>query len=194
VPDGGAGIALGQVGVTATDLSLDTGPSEKNRDARGSEGGFNDQLFLANTNTVFALGTVDQQPITDKLAFNGNASFASDRHTIDSEPDARLSKGESSRLLGSVVNENRTYKATVDEHRSAIGDRPIGVSNVDVSADPSTPSGERAITELDILDAERLSFISLQPLPGLIGQQNGLIGVPSPLQCCIRIGPEREPK
>jgi hypothetical protein len=77
------------------------------------------------------------------------------------------------------VNENRTYKATVDEHRSAIGDRPIGVSNVDGSADPSTPSGEWAITELDVLDAEKLSLVSFQPLPGLIGQRNGIVELPS---------------
>ena len=45
--------ALGQVGVTATDLSLhDKGSSEKNRYARGSEGGFNDQLLMTNTRPV----------------------------------------------------------------------------------------------------------------------------------------------
>lgn len=178
MPNGSAGIALGQVGVTATDLSLDTGSSEKNRDARGSEGGFNDQLFLANTNTVFALGTVDQQPITDKLAFNGNASFASDRHSIDAEPDAGLTEGESTSLLRSVVNESRTTEATVNEHGSMVGDSPIGVADFDVSSDLSAPGGERAITELNVLNAEKLSLVLLQPLSGLIGQQNRLVGVP----------------
>jgi hypothetical protein len=59
-----------------------------------------------------------------------------------------------------------------------IGDRPIGVSNIDVSANPSTPSGERAITELDVLNAESLALVSLQPLPGLIGQRNGVVDSP----------------
>jgi hypothetical protein len=67
VPDGSAGIALGQVGVTATDLSLDKGSSEKNRDARGSEGGFYDQLFSPNTNLLMALNSQEQQPTSDEL-------------------------------------------------------------------------------------------------------------------------------
>jgi hypothetical protein len=184
VPDGVAGVSFGQIGITATDLALDKGAgaslkySEANRDTRGSEGGFNDQLFFANTNTVFALGTVDQQPITDKFALNGNASFASDRHSVNAKPNAGLTEGESASVLGSVVNENRSMEAAVNEHGSMVGDSPIGIADFDVSSDLSAPGSERAIAELDILNAERLSLISLQLLPGLIVQQNGLVGVP----------------
>lgn len=185
-------------GITATDLSLDKGAgaslkySEADRDTRGSEGGFNDQLFLANTNTVFALGTVDQQPITDKLAFNGNTSLAANRHTVDTEPDAGLAEGERAGFLGSVVNENIAMKTDIDEHGPTIGDRPIDVSNFDVSPDLPAPGGEGTVAEFDVLNAERLSLVSLQPLPGLVGQQNGLVGVPSLLRCCIRIGSGQE--
>ena len=148
---------------------------------------------LRTPTRFFALGTVDQQPITYKLAFNGNVSFASDRHTVDTEPDARLGEGESAVFLSSVVNENIAMETNIHEHWPAIGDGSIGVSNVDFSSDLSAPGGERAIAELDILNAERLSLISLQPLPGLIGQQNGLVGVPPPLRCCIRFGSEQGP-
>ncbi len=194
VPEGSAGVALGQIGITATDLSLDKGAgaslkySEADRDTRGSEGGFNDQLFLANTNTVFTLGTVDQQPITDKLALNGNASFASDRHTVNAKPNAGLTEGESASLLRSIVNESRTTEATVNEHGSMVGDSPIGIADLDVSSDLPVPGSKGTVAEFDVLNNKKLSLISLQFLPGLVGQQNGLVGVPPPLQCCIRFG------
>ena len=190
VPDGGAGVAFGQLGVTATDLSLATGPSEKNRDARGSEGGFNDQLFFANTNTVFALRTVDQQPITDKLAFNGNASFASDRHAIDAQPDTGLNDGESARLLRSIVNENIAMETNIHEHGSVIGDRAIGVADFDVSSDLPAPGGEGTVAEFDVLNLQKVSLVPLVQLPTLLGHGNGLVGAP-PLQCCIRFGSKR---
>ena len=53
---------LGQIGITATDLSLNKvsgtriGDSEKNWDARSREPSFNDQLFFTNTNTILPWG------------------------------------------------------------------------------------------------------------------------------------------
>jgi hypothetical protein len=184
VPEGSVGVALGQIGITATDLSLDkvagtrTGDSEKNGDTRSSESGFNDQLFSTNTNTVIILASMDQQPVTDESGLNSDASLTSDRHTIDTEPDARLFKRESTSFLASVVNENIAMKTNVDKHGSTIGDRPIGIADFNVSADLPVPGGEGTIAEFDVLNAERLSLVSLQPLPGLVGQRNGLVGVP----------------
>ena len=184
MPNGIGGTTLGLFGITATDLSFDKGTgtsleySETYRDTRGGESGFNDQLFLANTNTVFALGTVDQQPITDKLAFNGNASRASNRHTVDAEPNTGLAEGESASFLSSVMNESRTTEATVNEYRSTIGDSAIGVADVNVSSDLPAPGGEGTIADLNVFNAKKLSLVSLQPLPGLAGQQNGIVAPP----------------
>jgi len=197
VPEGSVGVALGQVGITATDFSLDkvsgtrTRDSEKNGDTRSREGSFNDQLLFPNTNFLMALNSQEQQPTSDELRLNGNTSLASDCHAIDSQPDTGLAEGESASVLGSVVNENISIKTNVDKHGSTIGDSSIGVADFDVSADLPTPGGERAIAELDVFNAKKLSLMLLQPLPGLIGQQNGLVGAP-PLQCCSRFGSERE--
>jgi hypothetical protein len=162
--------------------------SETYRDTRGSEGGFNDQLFSTNTNTVIILASMDQQPASDEIGLNGNTSLAANRHAIDSQPNTGLAEGESASVLGSIVNENRTSEAAVDEHRSAIGDRAIGVADFDVSSDLPAPGGERAIAELDVFNAKKLSLISLQLLPGLIGQQNGLVGVPSLFDAASELG------
>jgi hypothetical protein len=199
VPDGSAGVALGLVGVTATDLSFQNVSgtnreySEKNRDTRSSEGGFNDQLFFTNTNTVLALASMHQQSTTDELGLDSDSSLASNSHSIQAQPDTDLTDGESASLFGSVVNEDRSMEATVNEHGPMISDRAIGVADFDISADLSAPGGERTITELNVFNAERLLLVSLQSQPGFIGQQNGLVGVP-PLQYCTRFGSGREPR
>jgi hypothetical protein len=183
-PEGIVGVALGQVGITATDLSLDkvagtrTGDSEKNGDTRSREGGFNNQLFSTNTNTVIILASMDQQPASDESGLNSDASFASDRHTVNAEPDARLGEGESAGFLGSVVNENIAMKTNVDKHGSTIGDSAIGVADFDVSSDLPAPGGEGTIADLNVFNAKKLSLVSLQPLPGLAGQQNGIVAPP----------------
>ena len=183
-PNGIAGVSLGQVGVTTPDLSfqnvadIDMESSEQNRNAGSRESGFNNQLFSTNTNVLIGPASLDQQPASDESGLNSDASFASDRHTVNAEPDARLGEGESASVLASVVNENIAMKTNVDKHGSTIGDRPIGVSNFDVSPDLPAPGGEGTIANRNVFNAKKLSLISLQPLPGLACQQNGIVGPP----------------
>jgi hypothetical protein len=185
VPEGSVGVALGQVGITASNLPLDKvsgtklNEAENVWDASISKRSLNDQLFLTNANTVFALASLDQQPASDEIGLNDNAPFTSDSHTVNSQPNASLSEVESTSVLASVVNENRTYEATVNEHWSTIGDRPIGIADFNVSADLSAPGGEGTIAERNVFNAKKLSLVLLQPLPGLIGQRNGIVESPS---------------
>jgi hypothetical protein len=119
---------------------------------------------MTNTDTVLALASVDQQPTSDDLGLIGNAPLAPDRHAIDSQPDAGLSERESAGFLGSAVNENIAMKTKVDKPGPTKGDRPIGIADFDVSSDLSAPSGERAITERNVFNSQKLSRISLQSL------------------------------
>ena len=98
-PNGIAGVTLGQVGVTTPDLSfqnvadIDMESSEQNRNAGSSEGGFNDQFFFTNTNVLIGSASLDQQPTTDEIAFNGYAPFTSNSHAIQAQPDTGLTDG-----------------------------------------------------------------------------------------------------
>ena len=183
-PDGIVGVALGQVGITATDFSLDkvagtrTGDSEKNGDTRSSEGSFNDQLFFTNANTVIILASMDQQSTSNKIGLNDNAPFTSDSHTVNSRQNASLSEGESTSFLASVVNENGSMEAGVDEHGSTIGDCPIGIADFNISADLSAPSGKRATVEFDLLNFEKLSFVPFMQLPPVLGHGNQIVSSP----------------
>jgi len=194
VPDGSVGVALGQVGITATDFSLDkvsgtrTGDSEKNGDAKSREDSFNDQLFFTNINILIGPASLDQQPTSDELGLNGNAPFTSNSHAIQAQPDTGLTDGESASVFGSIVNEYRSMEATVDEHRSTIGDRPIGIADFNVSADLSAPGVEGTIAKLNVFNAKKLSLVLLQPLPGLIGQRNGIVELPSLFNTAAGLG------
>jgi len=199
VPNGSAGVALGQVGVATTDFAIDqitadrgqVNCSQQDGDARGSEGGLNHQLFFTNTKTFLVPGSLNQQYATHKIRLDNDLSLASNSHAIDSESDTLVDKP--TRLFGGIENKDAAVEANIIIDRSTIGDSAIGVADFDVSSNLPAPGGERTITELNVFNAKKFSLISLQFLPGLIGQQNGLIDVPPPLRCCIRFGSERGP-
>ena len=69
-----------------------------------------------------------------------------------------------------------------------------GAANLDVSSDLPASSGERAITEFHVLNAESLFCVSLQPLPELIGQRSGDVVAPLSLDTAddLSQGEDRE--
>jgi hypothetical protein len=150
---------FGQLGVTATDLSFDTGSSEKNGDARGGEGGFNDQLFLTNTNAILSIGSLDQQSTRDKVWLNSDFSLASDSHPIQTKPNTALTRGESSGTGTSIVDENISFQADVHPDGSMISDGIVNVPNFNIGFDFSTPGGEGPLPTLrsSIVRNSRLS-------------------------------------
>lgn len=185
VPNGSAGVALGQVGVATTDFAIDqitadrgqVNRSQQDGDTRGGEGGFNDQLLVTNTNTFLVPGSLNQQSTTHEAGLDSDSSLASNSHAIDSQSDTLVDKP--TRLFGGIENKDAGQKANIIIDGSTIDDRAIGVADFDVSSDLPAPGGERTITKLYVLNAESLSLVSLQPLPGLIGQRNGVV-VPPP--------------
>jgi hypothetical protein len=194
VLEGSGGVARGQIGITATDFSLDkvsgtwTRDSEKNGNARGNEGSFNDQLFLANTNAILSLGTLDQQSAHDKAWINGDLSLASDSHPIQSELNTALSQQETSASGTSVVDENSSFQANVYPDGPMISDGTVNVANLNVGFDLSTPGGERAATDFEFLNLKKFPLESLQFLPDLFGQRNRIVGSASLFNAASSLG------
>ena len=174
----------GQIGITATDFSLDkvsgtrTGDSEKNGDARGGEGSFNDQLFLANTYAILSFGPLDQQPTFDEAWINSNLSLASDSHAVKADPNTILSERESSSSGSSIVDKDIAFQTGVHPDGPMINDGTVSVPNFNVGFDFSTPSGERAATDFEFLNLKKFPLETLQFLPDLFGQRNGVVGPP----------------
>ena len=172
---------LGQVGITTTDLSLDkvsgtrTGDSEKNGNARSSEGSFNNQLFFTNTNILVSPASLDQQSTADEFRLNGNATFASDRHTVEAKPDAGLTD-KSPGIFSGIENEGAPVEAHIIIDGSTIGDRPIGITDFNVSTDLPAPSGESTITELQVLNLQKVSLVPFMQLPTALGHRDQFVG------------------
>ena len=203
VPEGSVGIARGQVGITATDLSLDkiagtrTGDSEKNGDTRSREGGFNDQLFITDSRTSLAVdvifdqeaGTIGAGVTANQLGFDNNASLTSHSHAIDSQPDAGLPDKSSGVVVG-IVNKSASVETNIVVDESAVGDSAIGVAHFNVGFNAAVPGSEGTVTKFDVLNLQKVSLPRLQFPPTLIIHENGIVG-PPPLQCCSRFGSER---
>ncbi len=66
-------------------------------------------------------------------------------------------------------------EAGVDEHGATIGDRPIGMTDFNISADLSAPSGKRATAEFELLNFEKLSFVPFMQLPPVLGHGNQIV-------------------
>lgn len=152
-----------------------TQESQNAWNTRISESGFNSESFFTNANIVIGRKTLDQQSSTNELAINGEATFASNRHSIYSKPDTGLTHGEIASFFAGVVNEDGTSEAAVIEHGATIDNRPIDITNFDVSADLSAPGSERALTELHVLNGEQFALVPLQPFLRLVSQRDRLV-------------------
>jgi len=169
-------------GTIAPDFTLDhvaTGwqfdRAQKDGNAGGSQSGFNNQFFFTNTNILMGSASLNQQSTADEFSLNDNAPFTSDSHTVNSRQNASLSEGEKTGFRDSVVNENGSTETTVNEHRTAIDDSTIGVTDFNISADLSAPSGKRATAEFEVLNFEKLSFVPFMQLPPVLGHGNQIV-------------------
>jgi hypothetical protein len=198
VPNGIAGVTLGQVGVTTPDLSfqnvadIDMESSEQNRNAGSSEDGFNNQLLLADTTAILSIGSLDQQPTMDKFRLNGDETFASDGHAVKAEPNTILSEREPSTLGTSVVDPNISFQANVHPDGTAINDSTISVPHFNIGFDFSTPGSDGATADLEFLDRQEIAFESFQFLPDFSGQRNGVVGPSSFFDATSRLGQDED--
>lgn len=139
MPEGSGGVALGQIGITAPNLSLDkvagTNAQEAQNawDTRSRERGFNDQLFITDSRTSLAVDVLFDQEAgstgmviaTDQLGFNNKASLAANRHAIDSQSDTGL-PNKSAGLVVGIEDEGTAQKTNIIVDGAAIGDSAVG--------------------------------------------------------------------
>jgi hypothetical protein len=83
---------------------------------------------------------------------------------------------ESFSAIGGVIQEGIALEANIDLSGTSIGDRNIGVSNLNIGFEPTIPGGERAVPNFEIFNLERFSLFPFQFLPALVGQGSEFIG------------------
>jgi hypothetical protein len=177
LPDWIAGTAAGFLMVSAPDLALDhvaaswqANGSQQNWDARGSEGGLDNQLFLVNVHSG------DEQVTVDKLWIDGDSPLPTDSHAIQAQPDAGLSIVEGTSPVASVKEKHGSVETDIDPHPAMVDGLPVGVSNFNVGFNPSIPSSDESLSDLEIFNLEEFPFLPFKTLSGLVGQGSEFIG------------------
>ena len=157
--------------------NVDMECSEQNGNAGSSERGVYDQLLFEHSNVFMGPTSCHQQSTDDEFGVNGDALLSADGHAVETNPDAGL-VAKNTGFFEGVVDEGRADEATVVEHGAAIHESAIDVANLDISADLSAPGGEGAVADFYVFNAQSLSLVSLQLLPGFVSERNELIGPP----------------
>ena len=184
-PNGIGGSTLGDVGITAPDflrqdsIGTSTEDKETNRNAGSGEGRLDNQLLLTHPNTFFAeKPSSNQQPALNEFGLNGNSAFASNRHAVDTGPDAGLTEVENAGFLNGIVDEGRSAKAKVKEYRTSINESTIGVVNFDINTDLPTPGGQGAAADFEVFNFKKFSLAPFMQLSTVFGHGDQFISAP----------------
>jgi hypothetical protein len=165
MPDRQGGVQLRFVGTATPDFMMDENRhSQQNWNARFSEGGFDDQLFFADSNGLFSATSRNQQAIINES------------HAIQAQPDAGLLDREATPLSGVSLDKNVAYESDISESGATISDCPIRIADFNVSSNLSTPDSERAVADREVFNFEGVSLESFQFLSDLLSDWDGLVG------------------
>ena len=186
-PDGIAGVSLGSFGILTANLVIMSTATE-DRNAGSSEGSLDDQRLFANSDVSsilttslnqvadsIGIGILGTVPFADQLGVDGDSSFPSDSHAIQSGKDASLLPGEGSTVGNIIVDHDAADQSKIDKSRSVIDGLSVLVSDVDVSRDLASPGGNGTSTDLQLLDLDKLALQSFPAFSGFRGEASGSI-------------------
>jgi len=190
MPDGGAGITLGSFGGTTAELTVVNDRNEhEDGDAGVGEGGLNDQLLLTNAHILFvthdqqaasvgvgAFGSVfNSTAVANQTWGDSDSSLAPHSHPIQSQDESVLSgKLDGTTLAQIIVNHDGAIHTSIRISGAAIGESPIGIANFNVGRDFAAPGSNGAISDLEILKLQELSFPLFKVFPALRREGDGL--------------------
>jgi len=190
MPEGGLGINLRSIGVSATNLSVnqisafEVQGSEDNRDTGFSEGGINNQSFSPDPDLIQnyvgkTAGTlwIAQETRTDQTGVNRNTSLPSDPHSIKAQSDSILASGKIVAVVKQVGDTNWVKGAFVKESWSAEKDSAIGIPHFNIGGDLPSPSGNGTLADLKIFNLQQIPLQPLKFFTGLVGQGADVIRV-----------------
>ena len=177
-----AGVTLGSVGISTAELFplVNVKDIEKDGNTGSGKSGFDNQLIFADldSSSVFltsknqkaggiGVGFLSTGLFTDQFRMDGNPSFASDCHTVESEHDSSLLRGQHATLSDTIVNKYVSLHSEIADDRTTIDNRTVDISGFDVRGDFASQGSDGAISDLEIFDLEELSLQSFKTSPRL---------------------------
>ena len=149
--------------------------SQQGGDAGVSQGSFDDQSIFTDIRASITGDALDERSSLNQFWLDGNSAFSSNSHTIQSKPNANLVTQGSS-LISCVVRKNAAGESDVVGDGAFIDNSAVGITNLEVGLNPSTPRSEGAVTDSDIFDTQKLSLEFLKLNPILAGQLERPVG------------------
>jgi hypothetical protein len=178
VPDGRIGVALGNFGIPTPELVIvNQGDVKEDGNTGSRERGLDNQGVLADSNNVFislnentfsvgitslGSGISNGTSVAGQIGGDDNASFPTDGHPVQSQDDSELLPGEEAAQTNVIVNHDVAIHPDIRISGALVDGSAVGVSSFDISSDLTSPSGDRAIANLDVL---KLEEFTLNPFP-----------------------------
>jgi hypothetical protein len=100
----------------------------------------------------------------DQIGSDGYTSLSADGHAVQSQVDSLLLQGQHATLKYAIVDEHGIFETSVGDGGAAVDEGAIGVTDLNISGDLTTPSGEGAIADLEILQLKEFSLPSRDAL------------------------------
>ena len=111
-----------------------------------------------------------------KLAIYSDPAFATDSHAVQTEPNTWLNGGQEPFVV--QIGFGHTLKSDQVVHRTLEDKVTIGLTNVDLSGDSATPGRQGSVTDLQILDMNKVPLLPFQPLSQRIAKSFDFVHVP----------------
>jgi hypothetical protein len=130
--------------------------------------------------------------LAGQLGMNGDPSFSANRHTIHSQYNASLTERQQSGFIAAVMDGNVTEETNIVQDGTAIHNGAVNVPDFEVGFNSSSPDSQGTISELEILDLDKLTLVPFQTLSGRAGESNGIIGVDPLLAAGDKVSQDKE--
>jgi hypothetical protein len=177
-PDGSIGVSLGNFGISTPELVVvNQGDVKEDGNTGSRERGLDNQGVLADSNNVFislnentdsvgitslGSGISNGTSVAGQIGGDGHASLSADGHPVQSQDDSELLQGEEATQTNVIVDHDVAIHPDIRISGALVDGSAVGVSNFDISPDLTSPSGDGAIANLDVL---KLEEFTLNPFP-----------------------------
>ena len=178
MPDGSRGVSLGNFGISAPEfVVVNQGDVKEDGNTGSRERGLDNQGVLADSNNVFislnentfslgitslGSGISNGASVAGQIGGDRHASLSADGHPIQSQDDSELLLGEEAAQTNVIVDHDVAIHPDIRISGALVDGSAVGVSNFDISPDLTSPSGDGAIANLDVL---KLEEFTLNPFP-----------------------------
>ena len=169
----GFGLTLGSTASTNINQSEGTTstPAETNGSTGFSQSGFDNQRLLVNGNFIDELTFGSEQiatfvsTSTDQLWANRDAAFTADSHTVEAELDSGLAIATKIQHEAVVqVRGQESFESEISDNGAFVnGGSIVGIPNLDLGFQPTSPGSNGSVSNLEVFDLQRLSLLPLQP-------------------------------